>query len=104
MSPEDVVMALNTAFLKEDWDEMRKFMPDLVVDKLKSDFEIWKKQSEFIEGQPFCEIAGESFWSEDHSAYFVKCRQYTEGGQTKKHNLAIRNDNPARRYVVDGGI
>jgi hypothetical protein len=104
MSPEDVVTTFNTAFSKEDWDEMQKFMPGSVVDGLKHDIEIWKKQSEFKEGQPFCEIAGESFWSEDHSAYFVKCRQYAEGGLTKKHNLAIRNDNPAQRYVVDGGI
>ena len=22
----------------------------------------------------------------------------------KKYNLAVRNDNPAKRYVVDGGI
>ncbi|HUT95773.1 MAG TPA: hypothetical protein VMY37_40345 [Thermoguttaceae bacterium] len=27
-----------------------------------------------------------------------------EIGTVKKHNLAVRNDNPAKRYVVDGGI
>jgi outer membrane lipoprotein-sorting protein len=104
MSPEDVVKAFNTAFSKEDWDEMRKFMPDFEVDGLRHDIEIWKKQSEFKEGQPFCEVAGEAFWSAEHSAYFVKCRQFFGEGQVKKMNLAVRNDNPAKRWVVDGGI
>jgi outer membrane lipoprotein-sorting protein/truncated hemoglobin YjbI len=103
MSPEDVVKAFNAAFSKEDWDEMRKFLPDFWVDGLKHDIEIWKKQSEFKEGQPFCEVVGEAFWSAEHSAYFVKCRQSGEV-QVKKMNLAIRNDNPAKRWIVDGGI
>jgi len=78
MSPEDVVKAFNGAFSRQDWDEMRKFLPDSFVDGLKHDYEEWKKQDKFKEGQPFCEIIGKAFWSAEHSAYFVKCRQFME--------------------------
>jgi hypothetical protein len=103
MSPEEVVRAFNDSFSRHDWDEMRKFLPDSFVDGFKHDYEVWKKQVDFREGQPFCEIIGEAFWSAEQSAYFVKCRQSGEV-RVKKYNLAVRNDNPAGRYIVDGGI
>jgi hypothetical protein len=78
MSPEDVVKAFNESFSKENWDEMRKFLPDYFVDGLKHDIEIWKKQVGFKEGQPFCEVLGKAFWSAEQSAYFVKCRQWVQ--------------------------
>jgi hypothetical protein len=103
MSPEDVAKAFNGAFSRQGWDEMRKFLPDSFVDGLKHDYEEWKKQDDFKEGQPFCEVTGEAFWSAEQSAYFVKCRQFGDV-QVKKMNLAVRNDNPAKRWIVDGGI
>ena len=75
MSPEDVVSAFNGAFSRQDWNEMRKFMPDSFVEGLKHDFEGWIKRGEVKKGQPFCEVVGETFWSAEHSAYFVKCRE-----------------------------
>jgi hypothetical protein len=48
---------------------------------------------------PIVEV-GESSWSAEQSAYFVKCRE----SSVKKFNLAVRNDNPAKRWVVDGGL
>lgn len=105
MSPEDVVKAFNGTFSRQDFNEMRKFMPDSFVNGLKHDFEGWKERGEVKKGQPFCQVTGEAFWSAEHSAYFVKCSQFFEEGQRiVKHNLAIRNDNPAKRWVVDGGI
>jgi hypothetical protein len=44
--------------------------------------------------------AGEATWSPEQSAWFVKCRML----QTKKWNMAIRKDNPAGRWQVDGGF
>jgi hypothetical protein len=105
MSPTEIVEAFNKAFSRQDFNEMRIFMPDSFADGLKHDFKGWKERGEIKEGQPFLEVIGEAFWSAEHSAYFVKCSQFFEGGQqVVKHNLAIRNDNPARRWVVDGGI
>jgi hypothetical protein len=103
MSPAEVVKAFNSAFSRQDCNEMRKFLPDSFVEGLRHDFEEWKKRGEVKEGQSFCEVTGEAFWSAEHSAYFVKCRQSGEV-QVKKMNLAIRNDNPAKRWVVDGGL
>ena len=74
LSPEDVVKAFNNAFAKQDWDEMRKFVPDVLVDGLKHDFEEWKSRGEVKEGQPFLEVIGKAFWSAEHSAYLVRCR------------------------------
>lgn len=101
MSPDEAVKAFNEAFSRQDWDEMRKFAPDSFVEELKHDFEEWTKRGQPKEEQPFCEVIGKSVWSEENSAYFVRCR--VPGG-VKKHNLAIRNDNEAHRWQFDGGI
>ncbi len=90
MSPDEVAIALTEAFSKRDWDEIGKFVPDSFVREMKVEFE-----------GAVCEVTGKAFWSAEHSAYFVKCRY---SGQVKKWNLAIRNDNPAKRYMFDGGI
>jgi hypothetical protein len=44
---------------------------------------------------------GEATWSPEHGAYFVKCHMLLP---PKKHNLALRKDNKAGRWQVDGGI
>ncbi|MBA7646192.1 hypothetical protein ES703_53954 [subsurface metagenome] len=95
MSPDEVVKAFTEAFSKQDFNEMRKFAPDSFVEEWKSEFgETGEKPSTF-------EVTGEASWSAEKSAYFVKCRIK---GKVKKWNLAIRNDNPAKRYMFDGGI
>ena len=33
-----------------------------------------------------------------------RTRSSSSRGRIKKHNLAIRNDNPAKRWLVDGGF
>ncbi len=43
---------------------------------------------------------GEAVWSAKDSAWFVKCHAL----QIKKWNLAVRKDNRAGRWQVDGGI
>ena len=69
---------------------MRKFLPASFIEEMKAEFE----------GAIF-EVIGKAIWSDEQSAYFVKCRYLC---QVKKWNLAIRNDNPAKRYMFDGGI
>ena len=46
---------------------------------------------------------GEPFRSGLFPGWFVPY-EIRINGQTKKHNLAVRNDNPARRWVFDGGF
>jgi hypothetical protein len=95
MSPEETVGAFLDAYSRQDWDKMRKFAPNSFVEELKGDF------GNTAENPPSFEIKGKALWSAEQSAYLVKCR--IEGG-VKKWNLAIRNDNPANRYMFDGGI
>ena len=90
MSPDEAAAAFAEALSKQDWNEMRKFLPASFIEEMKAEFE----------GAIF-EVIGKALWSDEQSAYFVKCRW---SGQVKKWNLAIRNDNPANRYMFDGGI
>ncbi|MGA2679916.1 MAG: hypothetical protein ABSF37_11550 [Sedimentisphaerales bacterium] len=100
MSPQESVKKYFEAFSKLDFNEMQKFEPDSAVKAMKGECEEAKKHGMDIKEQiPTVEV-GEAFWSAEQSAYFVKC--HISG--VKKFNLAVRNDNPAKRWVVDGGL
>ena len=100
MSAQEAVKAFYEAFSKLDWSEMRKFMPYSELKGMKGEIEEATKSGIDVQKQlPVVEV-GESFWSAEQSAYLVKCRE----SRIKKFNLAVRNDNPAKRYVVDGGF
>jgi outer membrane lipoprotein-sorting protein len=100
MSPQDVLKAFYDATSRLDFNEMSKFVPDSYVEKFKSECEMAKKYGMDLQKQlPVVEV-GESSWSAEQSAYFVKCRE----SRVKKFNLAVRNDNPAKRWMVDGGF
>ena len=47
---------------------------------------------------------GEPFRSEFYIGWFVPYEIRLGDGTVKSRNLALRNDNAAHRYVVDGGI
>jgi hypothetical protein len=47
---------------------------------------------------------GEPFKSGRYIGWFVPYEIQLKDGTIKKHNLAVRNDNPGKRYVLDGGI
>ena len=47
---------------------------------------------------------GEPFRSGSYPGWFVPYEIKLWTGETRKFNLAVRNDNPARRYIVDGGF
>jgi hypothetical protein len=101
MSPQEAVKAFYEAFSKLDFNEMRKFMPDSYVNEIKGELKEAAKHGIDVQKQlPVVEV-GDAFWSQEQSAYFVKCRDLS---RIKKWNLAVRNDNPAKRYVVDGGF
>ncbi|MCK4753346.1 MAG: hypothetical protein KAS75_07860 [Planctomycetes bacterium] len=100
MSPEEVVNAYHDALLRLDWDEMRKFVPGSDVNKMEQGCKAAAKHNVDIQKNlPTVEVM-KSFWSEEHSSYFVTYREFG----AKKFNLAIRKDNPAKRFVVDGGL
>jgi outer membrane lipoprotein-sorting protein len=100
LSPTEAVQAYFDAQSKLDWVEMRKFTSESDVKETKGQVEMGEKQGMDVHKQMPVLEAGEATWSPEQSAWFVKCRM----SQTKKWNLAIRKDNPAGRWQVDGGL
>lgn len=94
MGPKEMAQAFFQACADENWDEVLKFWPASAVDQRLKDY---------LGGIEIIDI-GEPFQSGRYSGWFVPYEIKFKNGGTKKMNLAVRNDNPAQRYVVDGGI
>lgn len=93
MTPKEAAQAFFEACANRDWDEVGKFWPMGLTDELKRSFgglEIIK--------------LGEPFQAIPYGGWFVPYEIKFNNGEIHKWNLALRNDNPAKRYVVDGGL
>lgn len=97
MSPKEAAQAFFEACSKEDWDKFLKFSSETAVDeRIKS----------YLGGLEIISI-GEPFQSKGYArgkGWFVPYEIKFKSGYIKKFNLAIRNDNPAKRWIVDGGF
>jgi hypothetical protein len=101
LSAAEVVKAYFQAQASLNWSEMRKFTSQNDVTTTQKQVEMARKAGKDIaKMMPVVESA-EATWSPEHSGYIVKC-QINSG--TKQWNLALRNDNPALRWQVDGGL
>jgi outer membrane lipoprotein-sorting protein len=100
LSPAEAVKAYGDAQSRLDWDEMRKFTTESDVKDTENQVEMMKKAGlDPLKAMPVIQV-GEAVWSAKESAWFVKCQAL----QIKRWNLALRNDNPAGRWQVDGGL
>ncbi|HXR04582.1 MAG TPA: anti-sigma factor [Verrucomicrobiae bacterium] len=100
LTPTEAAQAYFDAQSKLDWVEMRKFTSETDVETTKKEIAMAEKAGMDVHKiMPTVEV-GEATWSPEQSAWFVKCRM----SQTKKWNLALRKDNAAGRWQVDGGI
>ncbi|HBG28438.1 MAG: hypothetical protein A2Y10_10935 [Planctomycetes bacterium GWF2_41_51] len=94
MKPKEMASAFFEACSNEDWDEFLKFWPMSAVDeRLKT----------YLGGLDVISL-GEPFQSGIYPGWFVPYEIKFKNGTTKKHNLAVRKDNSAGRYVFDGGL
>jgi hypothetical protein len=101
LSPTEAVKSYFDAQSKLDWVEMRKFTSESDVEETQKEVETAKQRGMDVHKlMPVMEV-GEATWSAKQSAWFVKCRTLSP---VKKWNLAVRNDNPANRYMFDGGL
>jgi outer membrane lipoprotein-sorting protein len=100
LTPTEAVQAYYNAQSKLDWVEMRKFTSESDVEETRKQIEAAEKQGMDVHKLMPVMEAGEATWSAEQSAWFVKCH----ATQTKKWNMAIRKDNPAGRWQVDGGM
>ncbi|HUW19351.1 MAG TPA: zf-HC2 domain-containing protein [Sedimentisphaerales bacterium] len=94
MTPKEMAIAFFQACADEDWDEFLKFWSASAVDE---------RMKSYLGGLEIISI-GEPFKSGLYPGWFVPYEIRLKSGKTKKFNLAVRNDNPAKRYIVDGGI
>ncbi len=95
MTPKEAAEAFFEACSNEDWDEAQKFWSGSVSGRIK----------EYLGGLQIISI-GEPFQSKGYtkSGWFVPYEIKLKNGAVKKLKLAVRNDNPGKRYIVDGGI
>jgi len=94
MTPKEAATAFFTACAEENWDEMVKFLGQTGVPQMLKDY---------LGGLEIISL-GEPFQSANYRGWFIPYEIRLRSGQVKKHNLALRNDNQAHRFQLDGGI
>ena len=94
MTPKEAALAFFTACAEENWQEYLKFSPASRVTE---------RTKQYLGGIEIISL-GEPFQSEGYGGWFIPYEFKLKSGKIKKHNLAIRNDNPTKRWMVDGGI
>ena len=100
LSPVETVQAYFDAQARFDWVEMRKFTSQHDVEETKGQVAMAEKMGLDVRKAMPVFKALEVVQSPEQSAFFVKCQMTG----VKKMNLAVRNDNPAGRWQVDGGF
>lgn len=96
MTPKEAATAFFTACANEDWDEVLKFLGRTEVSQSFKDH---------LGGLEIIEI-GEPFQSPSYTSkgWFIPYKIRYKSGGIQEHNLALRRDNPANRFELDGGI
>jgi len=93
-SPKEAAEMLFDSYSREDWAGVLAVYPSSDVSaRLKKAY-----------GGLQVISTGEPFQSGFYRGWFVPYEIRLKSGYVKKHNLAVRNDNPAHRWVFDGGL
>lgn len=94
MTPKEAAQTIFTACAEENWNEVLKFeAQSRVSDGMKQS---WGGCKIISIGEPFQSSGYGVGW-------FVPYEIKVKDGRIIKHNLALRNDNKAKRWVIDGG-
>jgi len=93
MTPKEAARVFFEACGKEDWTEAQKFSRVPYNERMKG----------YLGGLEIVNL-GEPFQSKSYAGSFIPYEIKLKDGEIKKWNLAMRKDNPAKRYVVDGGL
>lgn len=94
MTPIEVVRTFFQACADENWGEAIKFLPTTAISE---DFKNILGGLEIIS-------LGEPFQSAPYPGWFIPYEIKLKTGQIRKHTMSIRNDNSAKRFMVDGGL
>jgi RNA polymerase sigma factor (sigma-70 family) len=94
MTPQQAARAYFEACGREDWNEVQKFDSMPLNDRSK----------QLLGGLEIISL-GDAFQCKPYPGWFVPYEiKFRQAEGTKKWNLALRKDNPAGRWQVDGGI
>lgn len=92
--PKDAAAYFFDSLAHERWNDAMAVWPtSSISDKFKA----------FYGGLEVISV-GEPFQSGIYPGYFVPYQIRLRHGSTRTHNLAVRNDNPQHRWMVDGGF
>jgi outer membrane lipoprotein-sorting protein len=92
--PREAAEFFFDSLAREDWQKLLQVLPgSSVPDGIKNSY-----------GGLNVVHLGDAFQSGLYPGWFVPYQIRLRNGETKDHKLAIRNDNPQRRWVVDGGF
>ena len=94
MKPIEVVRTFFQSCADENWEEAIKFLPTSAIPE---DFKNNLGGLEIIS-------LGEPFQSAPYPGWFIPYEIKLKSGQIRKRTMSIRNDNFAKRFVVDGGL
>ena len=94
MKPEEAARAFFQACADRNWEKYLKFVSMSAVPQETKDH---------LGGLEIVSI-GEPFKSGRYRGWFVPYEIRLSNGGVEKYNMAVRNDNPAKRWQVDGGI
>ena len=93
MTPKEILQSLFDAYVKKDPVEAQKFVEGAMSkEDTKKEIEMGPRIVAFQVGEP-TQAKEPGCWDVPMEITVIR-----------KHNLALRSDNPAKRYVVDGGI
>jgi len=93
MTPKEAAQAIFAACAAENWDEVSKFEAQSHVSNGMK--QAWRGLEIILIGDPF--------QSEGYGGWYVPYEIKVKSGRVIKHNLALINDNSAKRWVIDGG-
>jgi hypothetical protein len=93
MTPQQVAEAFFTACGKEDWAQAEIFWCNKMSEPIRK----------YLGGLKIVSV-GQPFQAKPYAGWFVPYEVILRSGETKKFNMALRNDNPAKRWQVDGGL
>jgi hypothetical protein len=96
MTPKEAAGAFFKACADENLDKFRKFWPRSAAEKAE-------QIKELFFGLKIISI-GEPFKKDDYPGWFVPYEIKLKDATVHKNNLAVRNDNPLKCYIVDGGF
>jgi hypothetical protein len=96
-SPRDTAVNFFQDCAAGDWDKVFTYCPPL-TDKQKDALKEYLDGMEIINiGQPFKKLTA-------YAGLYIPYEIKLKSGEIRKGNMAVRNDNPAKVWMFDGGI